>query len=210
MNTIELRNGVRMPQMGYGVYQVSPSECERCVSDALEVGYRMIDTCKFGALHYQYAWGSSSKTAQNEDGKAKSSVSSSNKAKIEDEGRRAFVTGAALAVGTAALKAQEKKVDGGLADILDKKDPERKTHITPPGSISDKNMYSHCTACQLCVAECPNQVLRPSTDLKHFMQPEMSYERGYCRPECTRCSEVCPTGAILRIDRYIEKLRQET
>ena len=29
-----------------------------------------------------------------------------------------------------------------------------------------------------------------------FMQPEMSYERGYCRPECTRCSEVCPTGAI--------------
>ena len=104
------------------------------------------------------------------------------------------MTGAALAVGTAALKAQEKKVDGGLADILDKKVPERKTHITPPGSISDKNMYSHCTACQLCVAECPNQVLRPSTDLKHFMQPESSYERGYCRPECTRCSEVCPTG----------------
>jgi len=46
MNTIELRNGVRMPQMGYGVYQVSPSECERCVSDALEVGYRMIDTAQ--------------------------------------------------------------------------------------------------------------------------------------------------------------------
>lgn len=46
MNTIELRNGVRMPQMGYGVYQVSPSECERCVSHALEVGYRMIDTAQ--------------------------------------------------------------------------------------------------------------------------------------------------------------------
>lgn len=42
MNTIELRNGVRMPQMGYGVYQVSPSECERCVSDALEVGSRIM------------------------------------------------------------------------------------------------------------------------------------------------------------------------
>ena len=169
-----------------------------------------IDTCKFGALHYQYAWGSSSKTAQNEDGKAKSSVSSSNKAKIEDEGRRAFVTGAALAVGTAALKAQEKKVDGGFATILDKEVPARDVPITPPGSKSIKDFYRRCTACQLCVAECPNQVLRPSTDLKHFMQPEMSYERGYCRPECTRCSEVCPTGAILRIDRYIEKLRQET
>ena len=33
------------------------------------------------------------------------------------------------------------------------------------------------------------------------MQPEMSFERGYCRPECTRCSEVCPTGAIRRTDR---------
>ena len=173
---------------------IDTEKCKNCKQCEHACKAACIDTCKFGALHYQYAWGSSSKTAQNEDGKAKSSVSSSNKAKIEDEGRRAFVTGAALAVGTAALKAQEKKVDGGLADILDKKVPERKTHITPPGSISDKNMYSHCTACQLCVAECPNQVLRPSTDLKHFMQPEMSYERGYCRPEWTRCSEVCPTG----------------
>ncbi len=33
------------------------------------------------------------------------------------------------------------------------------------------------------------------------MQPEVSYERGYCRPECTRCSEVCPTGAIRLLDR---------
>ena len=46
MNTIKLYNGVEMPQMGYGVYQVSPDECERCVSDALEVGYRMIDTAQ--------------------------------------------------------------------------------------------------------------------------------------------------------------------
>jgi ferredoxin len=168
--------------------------------------FNCIDTCKFGALHYQYAWGSSSKTAQNEDGKAKSSVSSSNKAKIEDEGRRAFVTGAALAVGTAALKAQEKKVDGGFATILDKEVPARDVPITPPGSKSIKDFYRRCTACQLCVAECPNQVLRPSTDLKHFMQPEMSYERGYCRPECTRCSEVCPTGAILQITKE-EKTR---
>lgn len=41
-----LNNGVIMPQVGYGVYQVSPAECERCVSDALSVGYRMIDTAQ--------------------------------------------------------------------------------------------------------------------------------------------------------------------
>ncbi len=152
--------------------------------------FNCIDTCKFGALKYRYAWG-------------KKEIPSPVAPDRNDnsQGRRAFIAGTALAVGSATLKAQEKKVDGGLADILDKKVPERKTHITPPGSVSEKNMYSHCTACQLCVAECPNYVLRPSTDLKHFMQPESSYERGYCRPECTRCSEVCPAGAIRRIDR---------
>lgn len=46
MNTIKLNNGVEMPQMGYGVYQVSPAECERCVADALSAGYRMIDTAQ--------------------------------------------------------------------------------------------------------------------------------------------------------------------
>lgn len=43
---IKLSNGVQMPQIGYGVYQVSSEECERCVSDALSAGYRMIDTAQ--------------------------------------------------------------------------------------------------------------------------------------------------------------------
>lgn len=46
MKTVTLNNGVVMPQIGYGVYQVDPAECERCVSDALSVGYRMIDTAQ--------------------------------------------------------------------------------------------------------------------------------------------------------------------
>jgi diketogulonate reductase-like aldo/keto reductase len=46
MDNIKLSNGVKMPQVGYGVYQVTPEECERCVSDALSVGYRMIDTAQ--------------------------------------------------------------------------------------------------------------------------------------------------------------------
>ena len=44
--TVKLWNGVEMPIIGYGVFQVSPDECERCVADALEVGYRMIDTAQ--------------------------------------------------------------------------------------------------------------------------------------------------------------------
>ena len=46
MKKIKLSNGVEMPQLGYGVYQVEPDECERCVQDALSVGYRMIDTAQ--------------------------------------------------------------------------------------------------------------------------------------------------------------------
>ena len=46
MKTIKLNNGIERPQIGYGVYQVSPDECERCVSDALKTGYRMIDTAQ--------------------------------------------------------------------------------------------------------------------------------------------------------------------
>lgn len=113
-----------------------------------------------------------------------------------DNNRRAFLIGAALAAGTAALAQEKKKVDGGLAVIEDKKAPQRQTPITPPGSYSANNMAQHCTACQLCVAACPNHVLRPSTNLKTFMQPVLSYERGFCRPECNRCTQVCPTGAI--------------
>ena len=46
MEYITLSNGVKMPQLGYGVYQVTKDECERCVLDALEVGYRSIDTAQ--------------------------------------------------------------------------------------------------------------------------------------------------------------------
>lgn len=46
METVRLNNGVEMPILGYGVYQVTPEECERCVLDAISVGYRSIDTAQ--------------------------------------------------------------------------------------------------------------------------------------------------------------------
>lgn len=113
-----------------------------------------------------------------------------------DGSRRAFLVSTAALAATSVVKAQEKKMDGGLAVIEDKQKPERATPIVPAGAWSVREFAAHCTGCQLCVSACPNNVLRPSADLVRLMQPEMSYERGYCRPECTRCSEVCPAGAI--------------
>ena len=46
MTYVTLNNGLKMPQVGYGVYQVEPAEAERCVLDAISVGYRMIDTAQ--------------------------------------------------------------------------------------------------------------------------------------------------------------------
>ena len=118
-----------------------------------------------------------------------------------DKTKRAFLVGTAIAATSAVLAQEKAKVDGGLARIKEKVEPTRRTPITPPGSLSAENMARHCTACQLCVSECPNDVLRPQTSLGSFMQPTSSYERGYCRPECNRCSQVCPTGAIRPISR---------
>ena len=126
-----------------------------------------------------------------------------------DNGRRAFLVGGATVIGGSLLSSipmraeddeiKDKKRDGGFAEVLPKKAPNRKTPITPFGSESVEKFYKHCTACQLCVTVCPNNVLRPSSRLEHLMQPEMSFEKGYCRPECVKCSEVCPAGAILKI-----------
>ncbi len=147
-----------------------------------------IDTCKHGAISYRWF----KKKIEPIKVEPKKTVD----AKQIDDARRSFLTATAILATTATLKAQEKKVDGGLAAIEDKQIPKRTTPVIPPGALSARDFARHCTACQLCVSVCPNEVLRPSTDLTKLMQPEMSYERGYCRSECTRCSEVCPAGAI--------------
>ena len=140
--------------------------------------------CKRDALHYKPITCTSKKT---ELSVADEPVSPE---------RRAMITGALLAVGSAAMAQAKIKVDGGLAEIENKKAPRRVTPIMPPGALSVRNVQQHCTGCQLCVSACPNNVLRPSSDPLRLMQPEMSFERGFCRPECNRCSQVCPTSAI--------------
>lgn len=164
-------------------HAIDYSRCVACMD--------CIDKCKRGAITY---------TRRKADAPGAAAKDTPVTSEQVNNARRAFLSTSALIATTAALKAQEKKVDGGLAVIKDKKIPERATALTPPGSLSARNFAQHCTACQLCVSVCPNQVLRPSSDLMKLMQPEMSYERGYCRPECVKCAEVCPTNAIHLVD----------
>lgn len=161
-------------------HEIDYSRCVACMD--------CIDNCHQHAISYKHL-----KPAKGDVNDTKEET------RKTDNGRRTFITGVGAVVATAAVKAQDKVVDGGLAVIEDKKIPVRKTRIVPPGAISLRHFSQHCTACQLCVSVCPTKVLRPSTDLKTFMQPESSYELGFCRPECTKCSEVCPDGAIVKI-----------
>ena len=162
-------------------HKIDYSRCVACMD--------CIGKCKKGAIRYERPHKEVQKplAAEKVTGVSPEQV---------DNARRAFFSAGAIFATSTLLKAQEKKVDGGLAVIEDKKIPERTTPIVPAGALSIRNFAQHCTACQLCVSVCPNQVLRPSGNLMTLMQPEMSYERGYCRPECAKCAEVCPTDAI--------------
>ena len=154
-------------------HEIDYSRCVGCMD--------CIDNCSKGAISYK----SAKKSSENKP----------------DNSRRAVLTGVVLLAGSALTDAVAQEVnDGGLAEITKKKAPKRETPLKPAGSKSLKNFSDKCTACQLCVSKCPNDVLRPSKALGTFMQPEMSFEKGYCRPECTVCSEVCPTGAISLIE----------
>ena len=162
----------------YKNHKVDYSRCVVCGN--------CIDSCKFGALKY------SSRASKSRESSEASPV---------DTSKRSFLLASAMVAGAAMAQKKEKLMDGGLAELEDKVAPARQTPLTPPGSLSFQHFAQHCTGCQLCVSECPNEVLRPSSDLMHLMLPIMSYEHGHCRPECTRCSEVCPAGAIMTVDK---------
>lgn len=179
-------------------------KCERnCKASCIDIEHHRIDysrcvacmdcleECKFDALQLRNTRFRLNPAA----------LATAPSAEPADGSRRSFMVTAALAGGALAAQAQEKRVDGGLAALTEKQVPVRQVPVRPAGSLSLKHFESHCTSCQLCVSECPNHVLRPSAQLDRLLQPEMSFERGFCRPECTRCSQLCPAGAIRPVSR---------
>ena len=106
-----------------------------------------------------------------------------------DESRRQFLK-STVVLAALAPAAMEAKVTG----IRDNRIP-----MSPPGSISHKNLLQHCTACHLCVSKCPSHVLKPAGmeyGLGGILQPVMNFDDGFCNYDCNLCSQICPTGAI--------------
>ncbi len=138
--------------------------------------------------------------------------SKSDKPKTEPGPRRTLMTAGVASLATYSVL-------GKIAYAIQLVEPSKPTEIpedknypvSPPGSLSIDHFVSACTACQLCVSACPTNVLQPSIldyGVLGFMQPAMNNTLNFCNYECTRCGEVCPSGAILPLTVEEKKLTQ--
>ncbi|HOV35585.1 MAG TPA: 4Fe-4S dicluster domain-containing protein [Dysgonamonadaceae bacterium] len=116
-----------------------------------------------------------------------------------DDSKRRFLS-ATLITGIAAGKLLAQESAGKL---LPKKDIKRETPIAPPGALSFEHLQDKCISCHLCISKCPSHVLKPAFleyGLSGMMQPKMYFDHGFCNYDCTVCGDVCPTGAITKLD----------
>jgi ferredoxin len=124
-----------------------------------------------------------------------------------DPARRALLRAAALAPAVLLAPAA-----AAVASVAASSDPrDARAPITPPGSLARFHFTDHCTACHLCVAACPTQVLRPALlayGAAGLLQPRLVYDAGACVYDCRRCAEVCPAGAIEELPLAEKRLVQ--
>ena len=156
--------------------------------------YNCIDSCNRNAVGYKFALQAKPKTVARQ--------SSSDNADVNQSKRRFVASTLAVAGAAIAAKSQTSKPQH---------DHKRKNPISPPGSQSVQHLLSKCTACHLCISQCPTQVLKPAFlqyGLTGIMMPVMDYKASFCNFECTRCSEVCPNGALLKVETEEKRLLQ--
>lgn len=101
-----------------------------------------------------------------------------------------------IIIGAAALAVFGAMVKTGLV-LKDKIVEKLKDIILPPGAVSKERFANKCYNCNLCVENCPNKIIVKADE--NFPVVHIDYEKGFCKFDCTKCGEVCPTGAIKRL-----------
>lgn len=79
--------------------------------------------------------------------------------------------------------------------------------ILPPGAVSREHFQRRCTGCHLCVSKCPAHIIRPSVTelgLAGFLQPVVKFDYGFCNFNCTICTEICPSHALIPITEKVK------
>ena len=168
---------------------VSCGKCAKvCKADCIDIKNRIVDNercvacfncttvCNFDALSYTSI----------KDRKVE--VDSDPEKNKQGLSRRDF-----LAIGGSAL------VGAAVVPKILRSGTPAKHAVMPPGAMSLDHFTSKCTACQLCVSNCPGRVLKPAAleyGIGGFMQPRLDFDSGMCEFECSNCSNVCPNGAL--------------
>lgn len=101
-----------------------------------------------------------------------------------------------IIIGTAAFALFGTMIKAGLV-VKDKIVEKFKDIILPPGAVSEEHLANKCYNCNLCVENCPNKIIVKAD--KNFPTIHLDYSKGFCKSDCTKCGDVCPTGAIKRL-----------
>jgi ferredoxin len=185
------------------------SRCVACydcmgVCDQHGIGYRFVWAARSSALKPAGL----SRSPLPPEGGIPNSDFSARPASIHNPQRRAFLTQAIMGIAGAAgvsrvLAATDKQ---GVGDA---KPGHHSRAICPPGSASVERFLDRCTACHLCISQCPTGTLQPAFleyGLDGLMKPHLVYAAAFCNFDCRRCGEVCPDGAIDLLDVAAKKL----
>jgi ferredoxin-type protein NapF len=116
-------------------------------------------------------------TRQNTRGRTRTEPANTN--------RRHFISGlAGLLIGTFATSLFGKG--------------RKKVQIRPPSALPERDFFLNCIRCGNCISACPTDILyqQTDTDLPGFLAPAVDFSQSYCLPDCKRCGDVCPSGAI--------------
>ncbi len=177
---------------------IDSSRCVAC--------FNCLSTCKQKAIVYERACPS----------RVRREMSAPEEAKTDAQRRNflrfslvSFVV-PALTGTTRAARSSASLADPSLPTGVSRVEYEMTAPILPPGASDRNHFQAKCTACHLCVSKCPAGIIRPSVTelgLSGFLQPVVKFEDGFCNYDCTICTEVCPTHALIPIKTKEEKHR---